>query len=242
MPAFFLFSILVAIGKILAMRYVYVDNPPKSFYEILKVFYIPTDSSAASFLWYIYALFLINALVPLLMLVTGRQLWIVLVLAFILHFVRVPHMFAMHQVFYHLLYFVLGGVIVTSWEQYTAAIDKFRWLWLSVFAVSLVVLNPGRDATWLGLIAIPAIHAFVRLPVTSSFSILQTLGLYTFPIYLMNTIIMGVVKAILFKFTAFDGDNFIWIAILLLSVGLIIPIFVKKVVFLRLPILDKITT
>ncbi|HUI66739.1 MAG TPA: acyltransferase [Nitrospirota bacterium] len=242
MPAFFLFSIIVAIGKVLAMHFFYVDNPPKSFCEILKVFYVPTDSSAASFLWYIYALFLLNALVPLLMLVTARKLWIIFLLAFIIHFVPVPHIFAMHEVFYHLLYFVLGGVIVSSWTRYIFAIDEFRWLWLGVFAVGLFILHPDRDATWLGLIAIPAIHAFVRLPVTSSFRILNTLGLFSFPIYLMNTISMGLVKAILLKFTTLDGENFIWIALLLLSAGLIVPIFVKREVFPHMPILDKITT
>jgi len=242
MPPFFLFSLIVALGKLLTMNFAYVDNPPISYYEILKVFYIPTDSSAASFLWYIYALFLINALVPLLMVATGRRLWIIFVAACIMHFVRVPHIFALHEVFYHLMYFVLGGLIVSSWTRYTAAIDKYCWLLLSVFALSLAVLQPVRDATWLGLLAIPALHALVRLPVSASFGILQTLGLYSFPIYLMNTISMGVVKAFVLKLAPLESDNFTWIAVLLLLAGLIIPIFMKRVVFARMPVMDKITT
>jgi hypothetical protein len=70
---------------------------------------------------------------------------------------------------------------------------------------------------------------------------LMALGKYTFSIYLMNTIAIGSTKAVILKFIAWDGFNFIFIAPIILLSGLLIPIAVKKYVFTKIRPLDFIT-
>ncbi|MCC6481130.1 MAG: hypothetical protein IT554_01805 [Sphingomonadaceae bacterium] len=70
---------------------------------------------------------------------------------------------------------------------------------------------------------------------------LDVLGRYSFPIYLLNTIAIGLAKGILLLVMPWDGLNFlIFLPVLLLS-GIIGPIVAKVLIFRPVPYLDKIT-
>jgi len=70
---------------------------------------------------------------------------------------------------------------------------------------------------------------------------LSFLGLYTYPIYLMNTITIGVTKGGVLKITSWDGYNFMIMFPLLLVAGLLFPILIKRYIFSRIQIIDRIT-
>jgi hypothetical protein len=55
----------------------------------------------------------------------------------------------------------------------------------------------------------------------------------------MNTLVMGFVKAIGFKFFEISYSNFYIIALLMLFLGLTIPIVIKKKIIDRIPKVGK---
>ena len=92
----------------------------------------------------------------------------------------------------------------------------------------------------LGLLSIPACYALmVGMRITESWGILKKLGAYTFPIYLMNTVFIGVTKGLMLKLSSWDGTNFLWFAPLLLAAGIIGPILTKELLFRRISTLDR---
>ena len=69
---------------------------------------------------------------------------------------------------------------------------------------------------------------------------LLTLGLYTFPIYLMNTIAIGLVKGVLLKFFPWDGLNFLVYVPFLFAGGLLLRYLVRECFLVKVPVLGTI--
>jgi hypothetical protein len=97
----------------------------------------------------------------------------------------------------------------------------------------------GHEAFVLcNFLGIPALHGLMR---RTSSTILLWFGRYAFVIYLLNSVFIGVSKAMLLKLISWEGDHFpIFFVVLGLS-GLFGPILIKRYVFIRIPILDRFT-
>lgn len=240
MPAYFGFALLVWVGKVISARFVHVDNPAGSLNDLINVLLYPTGSFS-TFLWFIYALFIICALVPVLLRLCRGDLRVALLVACVVHFLPMPHIFALHMVFGFLPYFLLGCLVMRNQEEYFRLLDHYWVLWIAVFVLALVFLDPSADKSWLGLAAIPALHALVRVSPISHWRFLACLGVCSFSIYLMNSLCIGVAKGVITKFVSWDGANFFWVAPILFIVGILLPILVKRGLFARLPAIDRAT-
>jgi hypothetical protein len=103
-------------------------------------------------------------------------------------------------------------------------------------------LYAGRAWIIAALLSIPALHGLCRREFPGG-RILIFVGGMTFSIYLMNTMAIGVTKALLLKFTSWDGLNFVFIFLpLLLVAGVLIPVALKIFVFPKIGWLDRITS
>jgi fucose 4-O-acetylase-like acetyltransferase len=71
---------------------------------------------------------------------------------------------------------------------------------------------------------------------------LAYLGRYTLSIYLLNTIVIGVVKLMLLETIGWSHDRFPLAFAILLATGVVGPVLVKQILFRRVPWLDRITT
>ena len=242
MPAYLLFGALVVAGKLVAARYVQVDNPVRTLGSALSVVLFPM-SSPASFLWYVQTLFLLSALVLVFVRAFGLRLWVLLALAIPCHILQVTDFLALDRVAELLLYFVIGGLVARYWADWTQLTDLGLPLWLAAFAVALWWSSvDARAATAAALLSIPALHGLVRLLPPGASRRLQFLGLYAFPIYLMNTMAIGAGKAALAPFAAWSGRDFLFFYVpVLFAAGLFAPIFVKRWIFRRIPPLDRVT-
>ena len=243
MPAYFLFAILIMVGKFVSIQFVHVDNPVKSLYDFKMLLLYPTESYS-TFLWYIYVLFLFNLFVPVLMRFVHDKIIILVLLAIILRFLPVPKIFALHYICRFLLFFILGVYVVAHYEKYTTFLDSYFYVLISLFIITLTIIMVFDFydlATILSFLSLSTLHALVRRPLVKKSNFLLTFGTYTFPIYLMNTISIGIIKAVILKFTSWDGMHFLYIAPILFISGLYIPIFVKYIIFTRIPFLDRIT-
>lgn len=208
-PAYALFGLLILAGKLLTQGFLEVDNAPRDFLGGLVDILVRPASSSASSLWYIYVLFSYYLLMPILLLLTRNRVWPLIVAAGVVHFIHVTDIFLVDTILEYFVYVCLGIYVARNYARYAAAIDQHRLLFLSCFGLSLVVavLLPlvSNDVVSLvssaaipklvvGCLSIPALHALVRSRLLATSTVLLTLGVYTFPIYLMNTIAIGLAK------------------------------------------------
>lgn len=241
--AYFLFSLIVFFAKISAQQFLHVDNRVEGIGQLLDVLWRPTESFS-SYLWFVWALFALYAIAPALLNLFGERLKPLLVVAFLVQFLPKVAYLGLGQVTEYAFVFFCGFVVVRCKSEYDAALSRFGFFGLIVFLGFLLGLVVGFDLPkWLvGIASIPALHFLARQSwVNRHGKVLLWLSVYAFPIYLMNTMAIGLVKGVVLKFTTWHGSNFYWIAPLLFFGGLLIPIFVKRVFFSKVPWLDRIT-
>ena len=240
MPAYLLFSLVVFAGKFAMGKFVHVDNGVDSVLSYFDVLINPLSSYCA-YLWYIYVLFIFYALAPIAYRLTRERIEWLLPFALILHFVQLPGLFALSSLGEYSFVFVLGCCAGDHYQQFSKWVEKTGPAFVVVFIVAACFSIPwGVPKFMLGLLSIPACYALmVGMRITESWGILKKLGAYTFPIYLMNTVFIGVTKGVMLKLSSWDGTNFLWFAPLLLAAGIIGPILTKELLFRRISTLDR---
>lgn len=87
-PAYFLFGLLIFLGKTVLQQILYVDNAVYQPFSILNMLILPMHGPAA-FLWYIYVLFEICCIYPVLMWVFTQKTMYLLVLAILMQMVGI---------------------------------------------------------------------------------------------------------------------------------------------------------
>ncbi len=243
-PPYFLFSAVVFIIKLLVQQHIHLLNTVDSIDDLKNIIITPW-ASPSRFLWYIYVLLEFYILIPLLMKIT-RKVELFLPIAFAMYFLFfIPgsSLFAFKQFVWHFPAFLLGGCAAMYYDQYTKIIDRGFYLFLLLFVACLgAAIYESIPPIVMGVLSIPALHGLVRRPWCERLNFLETLGKYSFPIYMMNAIVIGIIKSFTFKFVSWDGSNFMWIGPLLFLSGLYLPVLIKKFVFPHIPVLDRATT
>ncbi len=240
MPAYLLFSLVVFSAKFLAGRHMHVDNGVSSVFSYFDVLINPLSSYCA-YLWYIYVLFIFYALAPIGYAITKSRIHWLLPLAFAIHFLQLPGIFALSSIGEYAIMFFLGCTAGDHYDRYSQWLERHGAFFVTPFLVVLCfAVSWGVPKLALGLMSVPACHAMVGMRLADRWNVLKTLGMYTFPIYLMNTLFIGATKGMMLKFTSWDGLNFLWFAPVLLAAGILGPILAKELLIRRIPALDRI--
>lgn len=242
-PAYLMFGTVIVAGKLAASHYVHVDNLPPSFDRgVVDVLLFPSRSSA-SFLWFVYVLFLHYATLPPLLLMFRQKLGWLIVLGLALYWVDGPDFLALGDYLKYFVFFVAGVWASRNYAAVAAILDRYFAWFMLLFLCSLSgAIHLGLHKFWVGVASLPALLGLSRLPAMARNETLAFLGRASFPIYLMNTLAIGVVKSLGLKIAPWDGDNFLIYAPLLLVSGLTLPLLAKHFLIVRLPVLDRITS
>lgn len=243
---FFFMGFVIFFGKTGASLFIKVDNTPLSSLEGIIPLFWNTHNSPAISLWYIFVVFVYAMIVPPLLWLLKKNIWGLLALAAAIYVTPLPEYMYLDKIGQYFVFFVLGGVAAQFLTTYHAIIDRWKWAFIGAFGASLALTF--LDINWVlrmaivGTLSLPALHALVRLPKLNNSQILLFLGKYSFVIYLFNTIMIGLAKGVMFKFISWHGANFLIFVPVLFAAGLIAPILLKKIVFSRMPIVDRLTT
>lgn len=241
LPAYLLFAVIVFLGKWGASYVVHVDRSVSlSWWEAANLILYPTQSYSSS-LWYIVALLLVCATVPVWMWLLGNRPWLLVAWTLVLNLVGGPEFLALHQVARYSLFFVLGWLWVLHREFLSHHLERFWLVWLAAFALCLLFMPSSLLPLGAGLLSLPALHGLASHTTGRIGRCFAWLGQYSFPIYLMNTIAIGLVKGISLKLVSWDGVNFLFYVPILTLAGLLIPVAIKKWIFPHLPYVDRIT-
>jgi fucose 4-O-acetylase-like acetyltransferase len=239
-PAYLLFAVVVWLGKFFFAIFTDVERPVTGMSDFLAVLIRPRYSHCGS-LWYIYVCFIYFMVIPIMLKLVKQRYEFLLIFALALHFVRGTSYFALEQVFEYMFVFLLGGYVAYHLQKYTELIDRYSCLFLALFVGGLVLaFLVDTPKLVLGLISLPALHSLVRWGIFEKSFFLKTFGEYTFPIYLMNTMAIGVPSVMMRKCGVWDGPAAFIVGPVLLVSGLFLPIAAQKLFISRVPVLRSI--
>ena len=152
-------------------------------------------------------------------------------------FINLPRIFALDQIGEYLLFYAIGLYFSQNYTKIFKITLKVGYLFIPLIAALIYFHNHiAFPKLFLGLASIPTLM-FIVLKLKNN-SLFQCLGKYSFQIYLMNSIIIGSVATILFKFFNFTPNTFL--IVILLSLGLFLPIVLYKFIIKKNDFLNKI--
>lgn len=245
LPAYALIAMLVVVGKLVASRFVFVDNLPPSLAQGLLDVFLQPNKSAAKSLWFIYVLFLFYlTLHGWMWIVRQRAHWLIFV-GLVLEAVPAPDWLLLNRYCQFFLFFALGLNAGQHYNRWHGLLDRGGAWWGLLFVAGLLLSLEGIlpiGKVTVGLLSIPGLMWAVRSWLAAGRGrFLLMLGQYSFVIYLLNTICIGLAKGIGFKLVRWDGPPFLIYAPALFLAGLLLPVWIKRHIFKHIPALDRIT-
>jgi fucose 4-O-acetylase-like acetyltransferase len=245
---FLAMGVLTVAGKCLAAHVMFVDNPPAGFLPGLAALVWRTGASPAAFIWYLYVLFVLSIMAPLLVWADGGRLRLLLAASAALYLIPLPAWLYLDHIGRYAVFFALGACAATAGDGWTVFIDR-HWRWLGVvFTLSLTAVADfgvgwpeAPELFLIGVLSMPVLHGFVRNSTVGSSLVLLWLGRYCFMIYLFNTLFIGLAKGLLLHAASWDGANFLPAAMALMLAGTLGPVALKRLVLRRNKLLDRYT-
>jgi fucose 4-O-acetylase-like acetyltransferase len=237
------FGLLVLAGKIAASRYLHVDNVPMDpAASALNLLWRP-GSSAAGFLWFIYVLAVYFMTLPALVHLLGRRPFVLMTLGLVLGLFRWSEVLSFGSVVYYLPWFAAGMAMWIWRAKWQALPFKAIWALLLPWLVLSVWLSMNTrhrfPIAWVGALSVPLVLGLVQQMPERWQEAWAWIGQRSLALYLMNTVVIGLTKALFLKAMPWDGLNFYLYFTLALTAGMVLPLIVKEVVSRRLPALNN---
>lgn len=237
---YFAFGVLIIAGKLAAARMMHVDNLPSgTFDDVVRLLVVPARS-AAGFLWFIYVLAIYLLVLPAALFVLRRRPLVLLAAGIAFSLPPWPEWLMLDRVMDYLPFFCAGIVLCLKREWWSPVPASIGWPSLVLFAAMLASVYTVAVPNWLiGALSVPALLMVVQRfhdPVLRFFAFV---GLYSMPIYLMNTILIGLAKGLMLELHAWDGSAFLVYFPVLVLAGGALPIVVKRWAERRVPRLAR---
>jgi fucose 4-O-acetylase-like acetyltransferase len=232
-----LMGVLTVLGKTVASRFVFVDFRPGSIVSGLEELLWHTAASPAISIWYLFVLFVLSIVTPLLIFMDRGRLRYIFLISLLLYCVPLPAYVYLDHVSKYAVFFVVGlwaGGRRGDWDDLVDRYWRECLLLLLCGLVSVAIFGrnwPERLELFpLGIISMPALHGLVRHLGSISAQTFLWLGQNSFMIYLLNTICIGLAKGILLRVTDWNGAHFLPFAAVLMCSGCLGPIMLKQAV------------
>ncbi len=244
-PGYLLFGVLIYLGKSYLSSTLQVDDVPGDVYsEMYNLLIVPSKSAGGS-LWFVYVLMEMYIIFPLIILFLIHRPVLIILIGVLIAFVPVTDSFMLDRFCEYFLFFSIGVVVVQSYEKYLCLIDKYSYIFLALFILSFLSMSYFSQIDSkiiIGIFSLPALHSFMRNGFLGALPVWELFGKYTYSIYLMNTILIGIAKGFMLTFFSWEGAGFLLMAPVLLVAGLYGAIFIKSYILPRYKILDRITS
>ena len=239
-PAYFLLAVVFYVGKAVLGEGGHMGNPAAGFGDLMGVFVRPYASYARS-LWYVYVVFIYFLIVPPLLAVSRGRLEVLLCVALAAYFLPRTYYLGQNQAVEYLFVFLLGGYALRHRDAYLKVLDTYAWISIVMLAgITLLCFVIDIPKLVVGSASIPALHSLVRLRVSERIHVLPVLGRYVFPIYLLNSILIGAILVFLQRCCSLSGASFVMLAPIVCVIGLLAPIVVYELLIKRTPVLSVI--
>jgi fucose 4-O-acetylase-like acetyltransferase len=243
---FLLFGLAIVTGKLLLANTVYVDNAPVSFVGGLLSLIWNTSASPVRSIWFLFVLFVYCMITPPLLGTMKWRLWPLSVFAAAAYLITFPDYFYLNQIGHFYLFFVIGMVMGLHLRTIMPIVDRHFSIFGLLFVGALTIVAIGEQhpilLTVSSLLSIPALHGLMRRAPLDRSEFLFWIGRYSFAVYLLNTVFIGLTKAVLLKFMTWDGLNFLVFFPALVVTGLFCPVALAHVGTERAGIFGRIAS
>lgn len=237
LPPYLLFATIFIFAENLSGKGSWQNLPLDIFDTILR-----PPKSPAGFLWYIYVLFIFYAIFPFLLRFTKRRLELLLLPALLLQFINLTPILSLNQIGEYSIFFLLGAIASLSIEENLRLVKKYGIFFLSLFIIVLVsvwqlsLIDLKYSKLILGMLSLPSLLYISTI--LKDVRMLNLVGKNSFYIYLMNTLIGGILYLTLVSFLNFKpGAMLILVMFIIAAAG---PIVVKKYIINRVPLLQRL--
>ncbi|MBC2580247.1 acyltransferase family protein [Clostridium sp. DJ247] len=226
-----------------AARPILIDN------LIIDLILYPTGNGTINhtgtpiqYFWFIYTLFFIFAVAPLLNKIPIRIVLLITAILNLIHFKQVSLFYAWGIVHY-LFYFYLGIYFNSIYKKYVEF--KYKKLLIATSFIVLVLINlKNVSAQFYPLYSLTTALIGSLLFINVSYLIvnnkigekLKFIGNYSYDIYLFSWFFQTGVRVILFQMLKL---NYTFVTIMMLIAGLL-PIILSNLILKKIPILDKV--
>jgi peptidoglycan/LPS O-acetylase OafA/YrhL len=241
------FGIAILVGKMAVMDELHVDHAPASLMSGLADLVWRTDRSPAQSVWYLIVLFVYAAAAPALLPALRRYGTVVLAASALFALAPVPSIIYADRIVAFVPFFLAGMIAADDDNAWCRWLDAWRLPLAVLFAAALGLDMIGgaaipRNLAMLGvsLVALPALHAIVRRLPDMALRLLDPLAPYAFAIYLLNTIFIGLAKALMMQQLPWDAQWFPLFAAALMAAGVAGPVVSKMLLFRPVPALDRL--
>jgi fucose 4-O-acetylase-like acetyltransferase len=245
---FFGLGLLIVLGKLVAEKFMFVDNQPESLQNGLVSLFWHTSASPAISIWYLFVLFVVTLTAPLVIQGRRNRLPVLLAVSILLYVIPLPAYLYLDHIGRYSIFFALGAWAATFGEGWTNFVDRYWIITITVFVILLVMIVRFGAAwpPWLtllptGMLSMPALHGLVRQFGIRTSSVFLILGRYSFMIYLFNTVFIGLIKGFLLHFYSWNAPNFLPFAIILMISGTLGPLALKRFGFQHVRFLNHYT-
>jgi fucose 4-O-acetylase-like acetyltransferase len=245
---FFALGVLIVSGKMIARHFVFVDNQASSWTAGLMDLVWCTKDSPALSIWYLFVLFTLSIVGPVLVWVDRGRLRYLIISGILIYGMPLPAYMYLDHIGKYAVFFGLGAWAASHDAQWVAFVDR-QWRVLLLLLLIALALIAGFGGNWpvkpelllVGALSLPALHGLVRHSSLFFASTLLWLGRNSFMIYLFNTIFIGISKGLLLRVTDWNGGHFLFFASFLMLSGIFGPILLRQMLFQHVPILERYT-
>nr|WP_316643913.1 acyltransferase [uncultured Roseateles sp.] len=245
-PAYVIFAGAVYLLKVGASSFMKVDAPLSNALGDFGNQILYPSRGAAQYLWFIVVLLEMQVAAPLLLRLVGQRIVWALAISLCLHLMAISELitevFALRWLCRYLLFFLIGAFFIRHRQNIWPKLDRWRWPLIASFLLVLVFAPKSILPTLGALLSLAALMAVVRYLCSKNMvSWLTFLGINSFTIYLMNSLAMGLGRALIVRAWGWDGWKFIIVVFVLWGIGLTLPVLVQRYFFSRFHFLNKIT-
>jgi fucose 4-O-acetylase-like acetyltransferase len=252
---FFAFGLIIIFAKEAAKSLMQVDDAPDQLWTGLSSLFIHTNNSPALSIWYVFVLFCYCVFSFSVKGYKRNRLPTVFILSIVLYCTNIGDFFYANRIFSYYVFFVIGMLISSRYDLFRKYLENNFKLYLTAFALmsiclillyrsKLIFVNDMNRITMMfaSFSAIPFLHSMSMVVRDRGRDLLRFFGKNSFAIYLMNTIAIGVFKAIYVRFFFEMNSVFLLYAVSATAAGLLFPIACSAILRQRAPALSKYMT
>ncbi len=233
-------TLILLLLKLAAAKFFTLSSPVAG--DILYYIFLNPLGGFSNILWFVYTLFVIFLLFPLLRLLARNEL-LLFAVTILLSFLPWPHVFCLDLAFQYLPFFTAGCLLhkMSFLEEVRLSTGIILPLCLYVFffamrthvssfafASQMISIALGVSGS-LVCIAVAALIAGQARPVEK----VAALGRYSSGIYLLHTIFMGAAKVLLTQVMHLGTSEFAMISLVMIFAGLVFPVAMEKYIIRR---------
>jgi len=236
-------AIIIA-GKIASQSFVVVNKPINDLSNSVVSIFIHTEQSPVLFIWYLFVLFVISIVVPILS--KGRR-WRLAALGVVSVLLHVAHVemfysgivldyFYLNRIIMYFVFFMYGALACEYRDRWGVFVAK---AWPAALVLFPILEYAAWESEWryalVGGTAVVLFHGLMRSRAQGSLNFLTFFGRNVMVIYLLNLIFIGAVRGVYTKFLS-PNDHAIGLLVSATALGVFGPILVKNAISLVQPL------